>query len=239
MKRIKHKLNAGNTKKLIASGALESVVIAMEEHIVSEYVAAAAASAIGGLAKDEPSRDRLGKLDACQAIILAFKTHFHNDFVVPECASAINDLSVGHEANKSIFSSSDPNVVVLLLRSMNTHDHSSHVAYTCLQALITLSTIDENKRKMKSKSACNVYCRALQTLYKDELVVEWFGHMIYCIADKEDATRFNLGEENACTSLITGFTKHISNKSVAEWSFKALVSLSALESNRIKFFTSG
>ena len=44
-----------------------------------------------------------------------------------------------------------------------------------------------------------------------------------------------IGIEDACENLITAFNKHLNNQVVAEWCFKALVSLAAFEPNCRRF----
>ena len=126
---------------------------------------------------------------------------------------------------------------VLLLKSIVTHEHSSHVAASCIQALVTLiSTLDSNKRKCKSNNACAVFVRSLQKHEKVDKVVHWVCCMIYNICDAEDSTRDKLGEERACETIIPAFSLHTSDPIVSEWCFKAIVRLSQLELNRLKFF---
>jgi len=60
----------------------------------------------------------------------------------------------------------------------------------------------------------------------------------FFVLGSEDSTRSKLGAEGACELLISAFMKHVGDPVVSEWCFKAIVSLAALESNRVKFFTS-
>jgi len=45
-------------------GVLEAIVNVMEKHMADDFVSAAAAMAVGGLAKDDINRDTLGEISS-------------------------------------------------------------------------------------------------------------------------------------------------------------------------------
>ena len=133
VRRIKNKLHLGNNRRLVDAGALEAVVAICTEHVGNEYVSAACASAIGGFAKDDSNRDRLGKLGAADALMNVLKLHNDCVSVISDVALAIDDMAFQHDENMSSFSTDENDATLLLLRALAHHESSALVAASTLQ----------------------------------------------------------------------------------------------------------
>jgi len=231
------KVHNGNTKKLVAEGAIQVVVASMQKFADEENVQRAAAMAIASLARLPDNGEKLGECGACDLVVKSMKRHIAVESVVSKLALAIEALckdSNVNAANLIALKSAE-----LLLSAFQRHEKSATVVADAFRAFIILSGIPANKQYVHSENAFKLYIKAMKTHEKSPVVSRWGCNLIFCAAESADERKVAmLGNVKACDTVVNVMTKHGTKQTdAAEWACKALVALSSLPSNKAYFLT--
>jgi hypothetical protein len=235
VKRTNDKVHNGNTRKLVSKGALECVVEVMQKYPMEISIQRAGAMAISSLGRLDLNKTRLGTAGACELILKGFSNHPTIAPVLSKLCTAIDTLSMDNEVNKGAFAVGGG--VEFVLSALHKHEKSDQVVGESLRALITLSTYEGGsyRNTICSQKSIQLYMKTLKHHDKVESVAHWGCAMIYNLATT-DALRERLGGSKACEIVTNILHKHSSTSAlVSSWALKAIVALSLLENNRIRF----
>ena len=238
VKRKTDKVHNGNTRKLVTKGAIECVITALQKYPQDTAVQRAGAMAVASLARLEPNREKLGGSGACALVLAGLKNHPTQAPVLCKMALALDVLSQSVETRATF---AQGGAADHLLMCLSKHDKHAPVVSESIRALITIMAHDDAscRAKCSSENAIKLYVKALKHHDRHEAVAHWGCNMVYALSCWSGDLRNLLGNAKACEAVSNALYKlggvsHL----VALWGCKAIVGLSATDSNRLKFHTS-
>jgi hypothetical protein len=230
------KVHMGNTKKLVAIGAIESVVAAVSKSPADPELVRAGCMAIASLARLTENKLRLGDVGAAQVILNGFSAHSQDERVLCQLAFATEALCKDSDDNKSKFAAAG--IVDTLLAGLARHERNKFVTGETFRALITLSSHDGCRAVIRSEASIKLCVKAFKTHEKEMKVAKWGCNWVHAIAT-DDIVRERLGNAKASEVVVSVLTKHsVASLDVLVWGCKSLIGLSVLDSNFWKFCNS-
>ena len=238
------KEHKGNTRKLVARGAVENVVACIQKYPENAMVVRAGAMAVTSLSRMDANRLKVGATGVVDMLIAALSQHSLHAECVAKVARAIDMLSVPvtgengaivSDVNKDKFCQAG--VAELLVSLLRKHERSSEVVVEVLRALITLATHPLARKHIWTDDACKLFVKVMKLHEKEEDVARWACDMIYSQAI-DNAARIRLGLAKACEGVVAVLTKHaVTAPNVVRYACRAMCGLAELDANKKKFNT--
>jgi hypothetical protein len=231
------KIHKGNTRKLIAKGAIEMVVAAMQKFLDHNEVQAAAGMAISSLARLDANKTLLGENGICELIRKSMTIHIRDARVMEKLTLAVDILSHQNEANQQHFTTL--NIISLLLDGLQKHDKHPGLVATTFRCLITLANVKDNANAVVfQEQFLKLYSRLLRQHDKEVNVFLYGCQLLYTAASVDNLNRSILGKLKNCEFLVQQLLKYGEGSSnLAAWGCKAIVALSLFDGNKEKFHT--
>eukprot|EP01038_Epipyxis_sp_PR26KG_P004281 gene4281-6066_t len=162
------------------------------------------------------------------------------------------------ETNKAKFV--NLGTIDILIEALQRHESNATTVANVFRSLVTLGTYQSKLTKVHTESSLKLYLKVNDPFFLNSIllnsnftqmlhikllkahekvpsVAEWGINLIYCCAI-DDNNRSKLGENRACEIISSILSKHgPKNSIVSAWSCKAIVELSKVEANKVRFNT--
>ena len=238
------KEHKGNTRKLVARGAVENVVLCIKTYPDKAEVIRAGAMAVTALSRIDANRQKVGESGVVDLLIMGLTQHSAHAECIAKLAQAIEMLSqpiVDSDGSVSDVTKEKfckAGVAEVLIALLQTHERHSEVVIEVLRALITLATHPISRKFVWSDDACKLYVKVMKIHEKVEDVARWVCNMIYSQA-VDNAARVRLGSARACEGVISVLLKHAEKSAdVSRYACRAICGLAELDANKRKFKSS-
>lgn len=218
------RIHNGNTRKLVAKGAIENVLVAMQIYPTNQLLQQSCALAIASLGKIEVNRNSLSSKGACELIVSALSNHSNTGSVVGKLCLAIEVLCFNHSAMNI---SSDPNQLNETESLTKAYDKDvSKKSIVDIQA-------DQNKNKFANGKIIEIIINIIQKFEKDaNVVADCFRAMVIMLSHKP--SRRLLRADTTIKQVVKSMKLHEKDISVARYGCNLLYTYATDENIRAR-----
>ncbi|CAE7458679.1 aarA, partial [Symbiodinium microadriaticum] len=231
-------VDAKNRDTLVASGACETVIralqrgtgsdalvaVVLQKSIGNQALGLAACRAVHSLGHGSDAYgERLGANGACEGVAKVLLKYADNEDVAATGCQAIVTLAQNNNSNKSKLGNAGACKLIATL--LETHRTSEPVAiWGCRAVEIMVDGHDGNTIRMGSEGVCDAVAIAMQS---HQAVAEVAGAGCGAVASlaKHDRNTFILGVAGACEAVVSAVQRHSTEKIIAVKGFAALANL--------------
>jgi hypothetical protein len=224
-------LSRDHTAKLVAAGAIQSIVLALTQHSKSEATCVSAIKAISQLVYGaEPNRSNLGNMGVCALIIQSLRQHINSDRMISASAVAIERLTKKHDENKK--RCGDAGCCEVMVNALQTRGTEEEVVVSIFRALVSLFYYLHNRRRIARQDYCTIIVKTMRRNKLSLQAVRW-GTTAITTLIYDDFSATLLGQCKAAEAVVKSISNHTKDAEICEWGCMALWKLATIEANKV------